>query len=161
LREYNLIGTDKKSLGMLKNFFFKNKDAKDSTEQDERHALAVILISVARSDWEYTLIEASRIDSILQKRFSITGEEAQKIRHLAEELEEQATDLVRFTKIVKKFVPLEQRTDIIEVLWEVVLTDGVRDDGENSLLRMLGPLLGVTDREIAFSRQKVNKTFDT
>ena len=145
---------------MLKNFFFKQKETKDSKEQDERQALAVILISVARSDWEYTLIEASRIDSILQKRFSITGDEAQDIRNQAEKLEEQATDLVRFTKIIKKFVPLDQRADIIELLWEVVLTDGVRDDGENSLLRMLGPLLGVTDREIAFSRQKVNKTFD-
>jgi len=145
---------------MLKNFFFKKKETKDSKEQDERQALAVILISVARSDWEYTLIEASRIDSILQKRFSITGDEAQDIRNQAEKLEEQATDLVRFTKIIKKFVPLDQRADIIELLWEVVLTDGVRDDGENSLLRMLGSLLGVTDREIAFSRQKVNKTFD-
>lgn len=145
---------------MLKNFFFKKKETKDSKEQDERQALAVILISVARSDWEYTLIEASRIDSILQKRFSITGDEAQDIRNQAEKLEEQATDLVRFTKIIKKFVPLGQRADIIELLWEVVLTDGVRDDGENSLLRMLGSLLGVTDREIAFSRQKVNKTFD-
>jgi uncharacterized tellurite resistance protein B-like protein len=155
-----LIGTGKKRLGMLKNFFFKKKETKDSKEQDERQALAVILISVARSDWEYTLIEASRIDSILQKRFSITGEEAQDIRNQAEKQEEQATDLVRFTKIIKKFVPLDQRADIIELLWEVVLTDGVRDDGENSLLRMLGSLLGVTDREIAFSRQKVNKTFD-
>jgi uncharacterized tellurite resistance protein B-like protein len=155
-----LIGTGKKRLGMLKNFFFKKKETKDSKEQDERQALAVILISVARSDWEYTLIEASRIDSILQKRFSITGDEAQDIRNQAEKLEEQATDLVRFTKIIKKFVPLDQRADIIELLWEVVLTDGVRDDGENSLLRMLGSLLGVTDREIAFSRQKVNKTFD-
>ena len=155
-----MIGTGKKRLGMLKNFFFKKKETKDSKEQDERQALAVILISVARSDWEYTLIEASRIDSILQKRFSITGDEAQDIRNQAEKLEEQATDLVRFTKIIKKFVPLGQRADIIELLWEVVLTDGVRDDGENSLLRMLGPLLGVTDREIAFSRQKVNKTFD-
>lgn len=155
-----MIGTGKKRLGMLKNFFFKKKETKDSKEQDERQALAVILISVARSDWEYTLIEASRIDSILQKRFSITGDEAQDIRNQAEKLEEQATDLVRFTKIIKKFVPLDQRADIIELLWEVVLTDGVRDDGENSLLRMLGPLLGVTDREIAFSRQKVNKTFD-
>ena len=145
---------------MLKNFFFKQKEIKDSKEQDERQALAVILISVARSDWEYTLIEASRIDSILQKRFSITGDEAQDIRNQAEKQEEQATDLVRFTKIIKKFVPLDQRADIIELLWEVVLTDGVRDDGENSLLRMLGSLLGVTDREIAFSRQKVNKTFD-
>lgn len=155
-----MIGTGKKRLGMLKNFFFKKKETKDSKEQDERQALAVILISVARSDWEYTLIEASRIDSILQKRFSITGDEAQDIRNQAEKLEEQATDLVRFTKIIKKFVPLDQRADIIELLWEVVLTDGVRDDGENSLLRMLGSLLGVTDREIAFSRQKVNKTFD-
>jgi uncharacterized tellurite resistance protein B-like protein len=37
----------------------------------------------------------------------------------------------------------------------VVLADGVRADEENAMLRMVAPLLGVTDRDSAMARQRV------
>ena len=78
----------------------------------------------------------------------------------AEGVEDESSDNVKFTKIIKSFVPIEKRNEIIELFWELVLADGVRDDDENGLLRILGSLLGVNDRDIAFSRQKVQTSIE-
>ena len=52
-------------------------------------------------------------------------------------------------------MPYEERTGVIEALWEVVLADGVRDQDENTLLRLAANLLGVNDRDSALARQRV------
>jgi uncharacterized tellurite resistance protein B-like protein len=62
---------------------------------------------------------------------------------------------VRFTRAIKDSVPYEDREGVIEALWEVVLADGVRDHEENALLRLVAPMLGVTDQDSAHARRRV------
>jgi uncharacterized tellurite resistance protein B-like protein len=42
-------------------------------------------------------------------------------------------------------------------LWSVALADGLRDADEDTLLRMVANLLGLTDVESALARQKAQK----
>ena len=142
---------------MIKNFFKRNsKSILESVEHnDERLALTALLIKIAKSDYEYSSVEKSRIKIILKKRFLISELEVTDLINKAELLEDGSSDSVRFTKVIKEFVPLEKRNEIIEIFWELVLADGIREDDENSLLRILGSLLGVNDRDVAFARQNV------
>ena len=142
---------------MIKNFFKRNsKSTSKSVEHnDERLALTALLIKIAKSDYEYSSVEKSRIKIILKKRFLISELEVTDLINKAELLEDESSDSVRFTKVIKEFVPLEKRNEIIEIFWELVLADGIREDDENSLLRILGSLLGVNDRDVAFARQNV------
>ena len=142
---------------MIKNFFKRNsKSISESVEHnDERLALTALLIKIAKSDYEYSSVEKSRIKIILKKRFLISELEVTDLINKAELLEDESSDSVRFTKVIKEFVPLEKRNEIIEIFWELVLADGIREDDENSLLRILGSLLGVNDRDVAFARQNV------
>ena len=142
---------------MIKNFFKKNsKSTEELVEHnDERVALTGLLIKIAKSDYEYSSLEKSSIKIILKKRFSISELEVTDLITKAELLEDESSDSVRFTKVIKEFVPLEKRNEIIEIFWELVLADGIREDDENSLLRILGSLLGVNDRDVAFARQNV------
>ena len=142
---------------MIKNFFkINSKSTSESVEHnDERLALTALLIKIAKSDYEYSSVEKSRIKIILKKRFLISELEVTDLINKAELLEDESSDSVRFTKVIKEFVPLEKRNEIIEIFWELVLADGIREDDENSLLRILGSLLGVNDRDVAFARQNV------
>ena len=142
---------------MIKNFFKKNsKSTEELVEHnDERVALTALLIKIAKSDYEYSSLEKSSIKIILKKRFSISELEVTDLITKAELLEDESSDSVRFTKVIKEFVPLEKRNEIIEIFWELVLADGIREDDENSLLRILGSLLGVNHRDVAFARQNV------
>ena len=142
---------------MIKNFFKRNSKSTSETieHNDERLALTALLIKIAKSDYEYSSVEKSRIKIILKKRFLISELEVIDLINKAELLEDESSDSVRFTKVIKEFVPLEKRNEIIEIFWELVLADGIREDDENSLLRILGSLLGVNDRDVAFARQNV------
>lgn len=124
-------------------------------DSDARIALAALLVRLARADGDYAAEEIARIDKVLATRFALSPFEAAALRAEAEGIEAEAPDTVRFTRAIKDAVPYEERAGVIEALWEVVLADGVRDEEEDSLLRMIAPMLGVTDQDSALARQKV------
>ena len=50
---------------------------------------------------------------------------------------------------------MEERIELIEMIWEVVYADGELHDYEANLLRRLGGLLYVSDRERGDARKRV------
>lgn len=126
-------------------------------DADARLALAALLVRVARSDGEYAGVEIARIEQVLAERYSLSPSEAATLREQGEQLESEAPDTVRFTRAVKDAVSLEDRTQVLEAMWTVVLADGDRDQDEDALMRLVANLLGVNDRDSALARQKVTK----
>ncbi len=124
-------------------------------EPDQRLALAALLVRVARADGRFAPAEAERIDRILARRYGLSPEAALRLRAEAETLEAEAPDTVRFTRAIKEAVPYEDREGVIEALWSVALADGVRDAEETGLMRLVANLLGVSDRDSALARQRV------
>jgi len=124
-------------------------------DTDARLALAALLVRLARTDGSYDASEASRIDLILARRYQITDADAAQLRGDAEVLETEAPDTVRFTRAIKDHTAHEQRDSVIEDIWELALADGSRSDDEDSLIRMVSPLLGINDRDSALARQRV------
>ncbi|UWQ22764.1 TerB family tellurite resistance protein [Jannaschia sp. W003] len=126
-------------------------------EPDSRLALAALLVRVARTDGDYAAVERRRIDAVLARRHGLDAEGAAALRAEAEALEAEAPDTVRFTRAIKDAVDVEERTKVLEAMWAVVLADGERDDDEDALLRLVANLLGVTDRDSALARQRVER----
>lgn len=123
-------------------------------EPDARLALAALLVRVARADGLYAAEEVERIERILVTRHGIGPFEAAKLRSQAEDLEIQAPDTVRFTRALKAAVPLDERTALLEALWQVALVDGDRNADEDQQLRLMANLLGLTDVESGQARLK-------
>lgn len=126
-------------------------------DTDARLALSALLVRIAKADGAYEVEEIQRIDRIIAKRYDLNPVEAAQLRAQAEEMEHQAPDTVRFTRAIKEAVAYEDRTAVIEALWDVVLADGVRDEQEDALLRMVAPMLGVTDQDSALARKRVEQ----
>lgn len=124
-------------------------------ETDARLALAALLVRIARSDGDYAAIEVARIDEVLAARYALTPEAAAALRAEAETLESEAPDTVRFTRAIKAAVAHDDRLDVIEGLWAIVLADGERDEEENALLRLVAPMLGINDRDSNLARRRV------
>ncbi len=118
-------------------------------------ALAAILVRLSRSDGVYDPAEAANIDKALATTFGLSPAEAALLRQRAEQLEEDSPDTVRFTRALKDAVPHDQRIALVESMWRVVLSDGERDDDEESLMRLVTNLLGITDVDSALARQRV------
>ncbi len=124
-------------------------------DPDARLALTALLVRLARSDGDYAQVEAERIDRIAKARYGLSPFEATALRREAETLEAEAPDTVRFTRAIKDAVAYEDRAAVIEALWDVVLADGMRDDEEDGLIRLVANLLGINDRDSAIARQRV------
>lgn len=124
---------------------------------DARLALCALLVRVARSDGDYAAAEIERITRIIAARYALPPPEAEALRREAEAVEAEAPDTVRFTRAIKEAVPYEERLAVIEALWQVALADGLRDAGEDTLLRMVASLLGISDPDSARARQRVTR----
>jgi len=122
---------------------------------DARLALMALLVRVARADGDYAAEEVARIDRIAKERYNLGPFDVAKLRGEAEALEAEAPDTVRFTRAIKDQVAYEDRAGVVEALWAVVLADGVRDEEEDGMIRLVANLLGVNDRDSAFARQRV------
>ena len=102
-----------------------------------------------------TKSEKIRIDRVMAARQGLTMAEAAALRQEAEEVEAEAPDTVRFTRALKDMIAYEDRTSIVEAMWEVALADGTREAAEDALIRLAANLLGVNDRDSALARQRV------
>ena len=141
--------------------FLKRLTAPDPAQLpdiDARLALGALLVRLARADGDYQDVEAQRIDRILSKRYGLSDADTATLRTDCETLETEAPDTVRFTRAIKAAVPYDDRRAVILAMWEIVLADGERDDIENSMMRMVAPMLGVTDQDSNAARMAVEAT---
>ncbi len=127
-------------------------------DDDARLALTALLVRIARSDNDYADSEMSRIDRISAERYGLSPFEAAALRARAEDLEAEAPDTVRFTRAIKEAVAYDDRLAVVQALWSVALADGHRTGEEDSLLRLVVSLLGVSDVDSARARQKAAKS---
>ncbi|NVK14936.1 MAG: TerB family tellurite resistance protein [Rhodobacteraceae bacterium] len=123
-------------------------------DEGAKLALTALLVRIARSDHNYSEVEKDRIDRILTTRYGLDTGGALILREQAEAMEAEAPDTVRFTRAIKDAVAYEDRTGVIEALWQVALADGHRDANEDALLRLSASLLGVSDVDSALARKR-------
>ena len=118
-------------------------------------AIAAILVRAAKTDNEYTESEKKLIDHLLANNLNISQEDARLLRLQGQELEMEINDNVQLTRIIKQDIPYEERHQLVEQLWSIVLDDNNRTPEENKLMRVLTHLLGISDVNSAKARSKV------
>ncbi|MBH61956.1 MAG: hypothetical protein CL569_05810 [Alphaproteobacteria bacterium] len=138
---------------------FSRIDSGDVVEQDsaEAHAMAaaVLMVEAARLDGDFDASERQSIRSLVTRHFGLEDEEADDLIAEAEAIHDDTNHLVRLTRTIKDSYPPEERIAIIEMLWEVVYADGVLHDYEANLLRRIGGLIYVSDRDRGAARKRV------
>lgn len=122
---------------------------------DRPLALAVLLVEAAYVDGAFDDAERAKVGELARRRFELSDAETASLIETAESLHREAVDLVRFTRVVKDSFAPEERVKVIEMLWEVVYADGRIDDFEANLMRRLGGLLYVSDRDRGAARKRV------
>ena len=140
---------------LLSRLFSDDPQPKPLASEDAEVALAALLVRVARSDDHYSDVERRRIDRVLSRRRGLSGDEAANRRAAAEMIEAEAPDTVRFTRLIKDRIALEDRQGVITAMWEVAYADGRRNAEEESLIRLVAGLLGISDLDSGLARQRV------
>ena len=118
-------------------------------------ALAALLIEAADSDHHFDEAERVVIARLLERRFKLSHSEAVALLAAGQREADHAVELFHFARTINERLSFEQRVELVEMLWEVAYADGVLDQYEDSLLRRVGGLIYVPDRERGMARQRV------
>lgn len=146
---------------LLSRLLTDSPDVSTLSATDADLAVAALLIRVARTDDRYTAVERTHIDQVLARRGSLDAGEAADRRAAAEMIEAEAPDTVRFTRRIKERVPLEDRMQVIGVLWEVVQADRRHHAREEAVIRLVSGLLEVGEAESGVARARAGDQIGT
>ena len=123
---------------------------------DELHiAACALLVEAAKLDGQFSDDERATIIDLLRRHMKLSDEEAHSLLAAAEARQAGANQLLAFTRAIKNEYSPQERVEIIEMLWEVAYADGVLHDYEANLLRRIGGLIYVPDRERGSARRRV------
>ena len=136
---------------MLKKFFKKKKQ---EDAENKSTLIASLLIHAAKIDENYTDVEKKIIKKAIMNLNNINSDKAEKLLKNAEKKEQEANQIIEFTKEVKKY-PMEFRLKIIEIIWKIVYSDGTSDNFESNLIRRICGLLYIPDKDSGIIKMKV------
>ncbi|MBX2805027.1 MAG: TerB family tellurite resistance protein [Hyphomicrobiales bacterium] len=130
--------------------FFNTINNDDRTELDGDHvrtATAVLLFHAIAIDGVADDTERARIHALLRDHFDLGDAEVAKLLHDAEEREKNAVDLYRFTSVLRDRLSLDEKREVISMMWRLAYADGELAALEDNLIWRTAELLAVPARD--------------
>ena len=144
---------------MFKEFFNRllvfNNNETSNIHETGMLSLTAILIRIAKIDGKFDKDELREIRTLLKKRYNILEQDIDKIISQATKLESDLNDNVQLTKIIKDTVKYEERFDLLQDAWRLIIADGERSYEEDSFMRLFCSLLGLSDKDNAIARKNM------
>jgi uncharacterized tellurite resistance protein B-like protein len=139
----------------LKTFFDKKTDLTEISFDPEKIAVVALLISTAKYDGNFDESERLEIHNLIKNYFSLSSESTDDLFKAAEKIENEANDLQQFTRSLNKLLNEEEKLKIVELIWKIVMADGIIDNYEENLVRRLSGLLYLQDKDIGNIKNKL------
>ena len=130
-------------LQSLKKIFSNDINQDQEVENNDIAILAGLLIEAANTDGCVTQDEVNQISFSLINVFKEKPEEVKTVLSKALDDKDNSRSLFYYTSKLNKSFSHEKKLLLIEVLWEVILSDNEVHDFESNLLRRLAGLLYV------------------
>lgn len=123
--------------------------------EDVEVAAAALLVEAARVDGRIDPEERALIADLLGRRFGLDPAAARELMDFGARESERSVELHHFAHVITQRFAEAARIELIEMLWAVVYADGVATDFEVNLMRRIGGLLYVEDKDRGAARQRV------
>jgi uncharacterized tellurite resistance protein B-like protein len=133
-------------LQSLKNIF-TNNDSIQAEENKEIDILSGLLIEAANTDGQITQDELNKISTSLINVFHEDAKKVEESLITALDNKDNSKSLYFYTSKLNKSFSDEKKIMLVEVLWEVILSDNEIHDFETNLIRRLAGLLYISDVE--------------
>ena len=139
----------------LKTFFDDKTNISEVNFKPEQVATVALLISTAKYDGAFDEAERYEIMSLIKNYFSLSSDDGNELFKAAEIIEDEANDLQQFTRTLNLILNDEEKLKIIELIWKIVMADGIVDSYEENLVRRLSGLLYLQDKDIGNIKNKL------
>ena len=118
--------------------------------------IAALLVHAAKIDENYTEKEKKIILSLISS-LAENSDKKEIFLKKAEVLESNSNQLVSFTRIIKEN-SLEIKSQIIEQLWKIIISDNTVDQYESNLMRRICGLIYFPDKLSGEIKLKIQNT---
>ena len=138
--------------------FFKSKKPEELGELSPNPiemATAVLLIEMARADFDQAENENEVIRLLLKGQYDLSNEQTSDLFHEAVSVADDAVSLHEYTHALHKTLTQEAKEEIIEMLWRLAMSDDNLDKHEDYLVRKIADLLYVSNSIVLKMRHKV------
>ncbi len=127
------------------------------SEQFDRIQIAscVILLEVAKFDFDFSSIEKETTKAILKNEFAIPEDAIEDLMKISEEKREDSVDLWEFTNVINQNFSREEKIKIIEAAWKIIYADDKLDKYENHYVHVLADLLRLRHDELIDAKLNV------
>ena len=145
----------------LKSAFQKalSKEINEHENDDEDiQAIIILLLEACQIDGETEEIEINFIKNLLINKFNFSKAEAEENINNALKNDGERIEIFSQIKIILNQMDHKERIDVIEMMWGVILADGIIDDFEANLMRRMNGLLYVSGIESAEAKERALKT---
>jgi uncharacterized tellurite resistance protein B-like protein len=131
------------------------KEQAQFCDNDYRVAAAALLVHVATLDGILSDAERDRLVDLVKARFELDDEKADELVTAAQTADREAVDFFRFTSILMRSLDEAGRQRIIEMMWEMALSDGAVSEFEDNSIWRIADLLAVSGAQRIGLRQRV------
>ena len=145
----------------LKSAFQKaiSKEIDESDDYGEDiQAIIILLLEACQIDGETEEIEINFIKNLLINKFNFSKAEAEENINNVLKNDRERIEIFSQIKIILNQMDHKERIDVIEMMWGVILADGIIDDFEANLMRRMNGLLYVSGIESAEAKERALKT---
>jgi len=116
-------------------------------EPSEQLAVALLLLELARSDFDVPEVEINKIRDLLAQRYQLDPAQAEALLQQAQATEQESVSLYDYVRALNARLDNTAKREVMQMLWQVAYADGRLDKYEESLLRKLAGLLYVSDED--------------
>jgi len=141
----------------LKNIFSGNQDINLKNENNKIDILCGLMIEAANTDGKITQEELNKISNSLINVFKEDPKIVEESLTKAFQNKDNSRSLYFYTSKLNKSYTDEQKIQLIEVLWEIILADNELHDFESNLIRRLAGLLYISDVECGNAKIRATK----
>jgi uncharacterized tellurite resistance protein B-like protein len=126
-------------------------------EQAAPMAAAMLLLEVAWADQNISDAELEATREAIQSMFGLTHDQVQALVHQAKSEHDTAISMYPFTRSVNDALSMEEKRQLIELLWRLAGADSNVDVHEEYTIRRIADLLYVSHEDFIAAKLQARK----
>lgn len=133
--------------------------AENFSEDDPRLAAAALLMHIMDVDGDRRETERDALYLTLSEVYALPREAVERLIKAAEKADQEAIDIYGFAMVLKRHLNHTARLEFIELMWEMVYSDGTVHELEDAVMWRLADLLELAEPDRIAVKHRVEKRF--
>ena len=119
---------------------------------------AALMFEVARSDFAIDETEREAIRLLLTENFALSEDDVATVTEEAADNVDAATCLFEFTRTINEVATIEQKRQLLTMMWGVALADDALSRYEEHVIRKVADLLYLPHNDFMLAKQLAGQT---